>query len=486
MSNVLSTLVPEYRSPRHGDPRITGITMDSRSVQPGDLFVAVRGAQFDGHCFVDAAVAAGAAAVVAEADVGPIAVPVVRTADARSAAGRIAARFFGDPSSGMHCLGVTGTNGKTSVAFFVAALLNRLGFSAGYGGTLGWGLGDHLCPGALTTEDPITVQRRLAQLRDRGATWAALEVSSHALDQGRVDDVAFDFAVFTNLTRDHLDYHGTMDDYAAAKSKLFEYARLRGAVINVDDPFGASLADGVKGRYPILRYGHRRSADLRWTGLRYKKTGIKGTIHLAGGSPGAFAFDLPLFGDFAVANFAAAAGVLQLAGVASLDRVIAAAEELPAPPGRMQFVRRSHQPTVAIDYAHTPDALAKALAAARRHTRGRVICVFGCGGDRDRGKRALMAEAVEAGADEAWITNDNPRSEDPQRIAADVGAGFRGGIPTHVQTDRATAIAEAIGSARASDIVLVAGKGHETYQEIDGVRRPFSDVDAVEAALEGC
>jgi UDP-N-acetylmuramoyl-L-alanyl-D-glutamate--2,6-diaminopimelate ligase len=458
---------------------VSGVAIDSRQVRPGDLFVAMRGAQHDGHDYIAAAVGAGAVAVLAEAPVAQPGVTLLRSSDTRRAAAQIAARFFDHPSRALGCIGVTGTNGKTSVAQFTAALLSHSGHPAGYGGTLGWGFGSHRCGAELTTEDAVTVQRRLAALVAAGAQWVAMEVSSHALAQGRVDEVAYRIAVFTNLSRDHLDYHETVEAYAAAKRRLFEFTTLRAGVVNWDDPQGRAIYAQRRAGLELLRFGTQAGADVSWSELQFDDTGIAGVLH----SPwGRRPFRIALIGEFSLFNFAAAAAAACLAG-AKFDAVVDAGANLTAPHGRMQFVRRSGRPLVVIDYAHTPDALTKVLQSLRRHCAGRLICVFGCGGDRDRGKRPLMAQAVEADADAAWVTSDNPRSEDPAAIAAQIVAGFGRRIPVAVELDRATAIAEAIAAASVRDLVLVAGKGHEDYQDIAGERRPFRDIDVVQRVL---
>jgi UDP-N-acetylmuramoyl-L-alanyl-D-glutamate--2,6-diaminopimelate ligase len=458
---------------------VTDVTLDSRAVRHGSLFIACRGDARDGHAFVRSAVAAGAAAVVVERDVGEQPVPVVRLEDTRRAAGEIAARFHGHPSRRMRCIGVTGTNGKTSVTFHTAELLSRVGMPAGYGGTLGWGIGARRCRASLTTEDAATLQRRLADLSAHGARFAALEVSSHALEQGRADAVEFAVAVFTNLTRDHLDYHGTMEQYGAAKARLFALRSVRHAVINVDDAFGRGLAARLPARVACVRYGSAADADVRWLDVSYADDGMRGRLVTPWGEA---SLTLSLMGDFAFGNVAAAIAAACACG-ASFAAVCEAASGLRPAPGRMQLVRRDGMPTVIVDYAHTPDALINALAAVRRHARGRVLCVFGCGGDRDRGKRPLMAAAVEGAADAAIVTSDNPRGEDPGTIAAEVVAGFTGQVPVIVELDRERAIELAVTDARVGDVVLVAGKGHEDFQETAGVRRPFSDVAVAERVL---
>jgi UDP-N-acetylmuramoyl-L-alanyl-D-glutamate--2,6-diaminopimelate ligase len=458
---------------------VSGIATDSRKVAKGDLFVAIRGAAHDGHKFVADAIAHGAVAVLAEQPV-VASVATIYVPDTHRAAGRVAARFYDHPSRSLGCIGVTGTNGKTSVAHFTAAILSGTGQPAAYGGTLGWGYAGQHCAADLTTEDGATVQKRLGNLVARGASWVAMEVSSHALDQERVADVNYEIAVFTNLTRDHLDYHGTMERYALAKRRLFAWPNLRGGVVNWDDDQGRAIYAERHSALRLLRFGADPGADLCWSGLKFDDAGISGVLTTPWGRR---TFRLPLFGEFSVANFVAATSAACLAG-APLDGALEVGMHLTAPAGRMQFVRQPGKAPVVIDFAHTPDALIKVLTGLRRHCGGRLICVFGCGGDRDRGKRPLMAQAVEANADQVWITSDNPRSEAPELIAAEIRAGLRGLVPAEIELDRAVAIQRAIASAGPGDIVLVAGKGHEAYQEVAGRRIPFRDVDVVQRALQ--
>jgi UDP-N-acetylmuramoyl-L-alanyl-D-glutamate--2,6-diaminopimelate ligase len=460
------------------DVWINGVATDSRRVDKGDLFIAVRGAVHDGHAFVAAAIENGAVAVLAEQPVAG-SVATVYVPDTHRAAGRVAARFFDHPSRALGCIGVTGTNGKTSVAHFAAAILSGTGQPAGYGGTLGWGFAGRHCAADLTTEDGVTVQRRLGDLVSSGAKWVAMEISSHALDQERVADVEYDIAVFTNLTRDHLDYHGTMERYAQAKRRLFHWPSLRGGVVNWDDAQGRIIYGERHSALRLLRFGADPAADLCWSDLEFDGAGISGVLATPWGRR---TFRVPLFGEFSVANFVAATGAACLAGTA-LDGALEVGARLTAPPGRMQFVRQTGKPAVVIDFAHTPDALVKVLTGLRRHCVGELICVFGCGGDRDRGKRPLMAQAAEGGADRMWITTDNPRSEAPDLIAAEIYAGLRGRVPAEVELDRTVAIERAIAGATANDVVLVAGKGHEAYQEVAGRRIPFRDIDVVQRAL---
>jgi UDP-N-acetylmuramoyl-L-alanyl-D-glutamate--2,6-diaminopimelate ligase len=447
---------------------VTGITDDSRLVRPGDAFVAVAGAASDGHDHAEGAVAAGAAVVLAERPLPEVSAPVLVIDALKTRRSEIASRFFGNPSADMTCVGVTGTNGKTSIACFIAELVVGLGGTAAYMGTIGWGRPGSLSPSVLTTESAILIQERLAAFRDEGIGWAVLEVSSHALDQHRVDGIAFDYAVFSNLSRDHLDYHGDFEGYGRAKARLFRFPTLKAAIINVDDPFGRRLARKLDDAVEVIRYGET-DAEIRWSGLEFHPDGVRGRIHTPWGE-GALA--LPLYGSFSVANAAAALGVLCHSGF-ELAAVLDALEVLSPVPGRMEFF--PGRPTLLVDYAHTPDALAKMLAALEPHVPGRIICVCGCGGDRDRGKRPLMAEAACRHADVVWLTSDNPRSESPERIIDDMLPGVPEGADVHVEVDRLKAIRGAVAGARPADLVVIAGKGHEDYQEVHGERLPFDD-----------
>lgn len=468
----LNQLVDEAPDIEVGDLRI-----DSRAVQPGDAFVALGGDAFDGHDFAAQAEGRGAAAVLSERAVKGLSVANVVVPDLAQRCASLADTAYGQPSADLRCIGCTGTNGKTTISFQVASLLAKLGHTAGYLGTIGWGLADaELKPARLTTEDVFTTQRRLRTLVDAGAGWVALEASSHALDQGRLDHVRMAAAVFTNLTRDHLDYHGDMASYEAAKARLFQRDELELALACADDPAGARMLASAPAVCDRLSYGLASNADVR---VRRLPSGLASVA-----TPwGAGEFKLPGIGDFSAQNLAAVIALGLWQG-ADFDAVLAAAEGVAAAPGRAQQVGGGPgQPTVVIDYAHTPDALRKVLAACRSETSARVVCVFGCGGDRDKGKRPEMAEAAGELADEIWLTSDNPRGEDPLDIIADVQAGLPSSVPCMVDVDRARAIEGAVMCAGEADIVLVAGKGHEDYQEIGGDRRPFSDLAVVEALL---
>ena len=468
-----------------GALKVTGISDDSRAVCEGDLFVAVRGDASDGHDYVSKAVDSGAVAVLAERAVEAN-VPVVIAEDLKRQRSAIADRIYGEPSAALTCVGVTGTNGKTSIACFIAELAEKLGRPAGYMGTIGWGEPGALSPASLTTESAIMVQARLAGFRDRALDWAVLEVSSHALDQHRVDAVRFNYAVFSNLSRDHLDYHEDFESYGRAKARLFRFPDLAAAVINLDDDFGRRLAAEIDGAVQVLSYGESDSADVRWSDLDFHSAGVRGHLRTPWGAAD---FDLPLYGDFSVANAAAALCVLCDAGW-TLDEVTSALGGLTPVPGRMEFFAGA--PTLVVDYAHTPDALGKMLAALKPHLNSetadgeaRLICLCGCGGDRDRGKRPLMAAAACAEADEVWLTSDNPRSEDPAAIIDDMLAGVPDSARVEVCVDRREAIESAVRAAGPRDLVVIAGKGHEDYQEINGQKLPFDDRAIARALTEG-
>lgn len=470
--------------------RPLGVCADSREARAGDLFLAWPGARSDGRDHVADALARGVSAVLWESGDGhaptDCAVPAIGVEDLRAVAGHLAHELFGRPSQALWVAGVTGTNGKTTVSQWIAQALEALEVRCGVVGTLGTGFPGHLEPLANTTPDAIVLHRALAALRGAGARAVSMEVSSIGLDQARVAGVEFDVAVFTNLSRDHLEYHGTMDAYAQAKARLFDKPTLSCAVINVDDPFGAELAAklATRGARVICCTMHETTMpDLpRLIGkpLGVAPSGIRFTV-CEGREHAEVA--LATVGGFNVANALAVIGVLRARGVPLAEAAQATSGVVP-PPGRMQLFGGVGEPLVVVDYAHTPDALAKVLEAARdAATRrgGSLACVFGCGGERDPGKRALMGEAAAALADRVIVTSDNPRGEDPAAIAAMVLEGTGGGA--HCELDRTQAIRLALAQAHGDDVVVVAGKGHESWQEIAGVRHPYCDAAAVRAAL---
>ena len=472
---------------------IRDLALDSREVRPGGLFLAVRGRGGHGLAYVGEAVRRGAAAVLwdsAGVDRPPSLPPSLFAAPVEalsSHAGAIADRFFGRPSAGLDVHGITGTNGKTTCAYLLAQTLTGLGSRAGYLGTLGWGAIGTLQPQSHTTPDVVSVHRRLAAMRDAGIRDVAVEVSSHALDQGRVDGVRFASAAFTNLSRDHLDYHGTMQAYGDAKSKLFETDGLRRIVINAGDAFGRELLQRHEGRAPRTAVwvgaGAVAATSEQRLQARHVAAEPRGLRLDLDGTFGTATVRAPLIGRFNAENAVLVLGIVA-AGGAPLAEAAAVLATTEPPPGRMQVVAtdRADRPLAVIDYAHTPDALAKALGALREHCRGALWCVFGCGGDRDAGKRPLMGAVADRHADHLIVTDDNPRSEDPAAITAAILSG----ITAHrarVIPDRARAIGEALAAASAGDVVLIAGKGHEDYQIYGDRRREFSDLVEARRAL---
>ncbi len=467
---------------------LVGLTADSRAVKLGSIFVAYPGTRLDGRAYIAEAISRGAAAVIWERKGFTWderwEVPNLGVENLRGRISEIAGHVFGNPSDSLWMAGVTGTNGKTSVSQWIGAALDALGRRSAVIGTLGNGLVGERVEAKNTTPDPILLQRLLADYLRRGARAVAMEVSSHGLDQGRVAGIKYDIAVFTNLTRDHLDYHGTMESYAEAKFGLFSARGLKRAVINADDEVGASFARRLGG--DVMTFGTRAGARLRAEQIRLSDAGVRFRIESEWGRGEVSSAAL---GAFNVSNLLAAFGALLAAGIDFETARIAVCALQPVP-GRLERVGGGAQPLVVIDYAHTPDALDKALAALRvivstaprdkGVAAGRLICVFGCGGDRDPGKRALMGQVAARLADQVIVTSDNPRGEDPLAIIEQVLAGAPG---AQAIEDRQVAVFAAIHQARAGDVVLLAGKGHETYQEIAGVRLPFSDREVAQAAL---
>ncbi len=479
MPMPLNQLLPEAAS----SVLIRELTLDSRKVRPGDLFLAVPGAAQDGRLHIADAIARGAAAVAYEAEgaseMRDSAADLIAMKGLGGQLSAIAGRFYGEPSRGLRLVGVTGTNGKTSVSQLLAQALDLLGECCGIVGTLGSGFHNALVQGQHTTPDPIGVQAMLANLKQAGAKAVAMEVSSHGLDQGRVAALNFSVAVFTNLSRDHLDYHGSMQAYGAVKAQLFARPGLRCRVLNIDDSFGRELAakhsDSRLISYSLddaEAYLYCRSAEFDNDGVRADVVTPQGEGRLCSS----------LLGRFNLSNLLAVVGAL-LALDYPLDEILAVMPKLQGPLGRMQRLGGGAQPLVVVDYAHTPDALDKVLEALRQHADGQLVCLFGCGGERDRGKRALMAAVAEQRADRVLVTDDNPRSEAPEQIFADIRSGFTALDNVTLQHGRAAAIAQLIASAKVGDVLLLAGKGHEDYQEINGVRQPFSDLYEAEQAL---
>jgi UDP-N-acetylmuramoyl-L-alanyl-D-glutamate--2,6-diaminopimelate ligase len=463
---------------------VSGLVQDSREIQPGDAFVAIGGFGAHGLAFVDAAKARGAAAVLFEPPApAEVEVPgdAIAVPELRARLGEMAHRFHGRATESMTTVGVTGTNGKTSTVQLIAQAWTLRGIDAGTIGTLGAGRFGQVEPTGFTTPLVLKLHALIGAMHADGVNALAMEVSSHALDQGRVDGVRFDVAVFTNLTRDHLDYHGTMAAYGAAKARLFGWPGLSAAVVNLDDDYGRQLFAALPGVVRPVGVTSRDAvgANLRARNVRLDARGI--------------AFDLatddaqapvrsPLLGRFNVDNLMAVAGVLHALGAEIAD-IADTLSRLQPIHGRMNRLGGDGQPLVVVDYAHTPDALEQALTTLRSHTKGRLFCVFGCGGERDTGKRPEMGAIAAKLADVAIVTDDNPRGEDGDAIVADIVAGFAQPDSARVMRDRAAAIRDAIAAASGDDVVLIAGKGHEPYQEIAGVKHPFDDTAVARAAL---
>lgn len=465
------------------DITITGIELDSRRVERGQAFLAVAGQSTHGIRHALQAQERGASIVIhdGQAEMPALQVPSVTVPHLGQHLSGIAARFYHSPSDHLTIAGVTGTNGKTSTAHFIAQAWQATSSDAGIIGTVGFGPVGRLKPANMTTPDPVSLQAMLSGCLDQGVDKLAMEVSSHALAQGRCDDVTFDAAVFTNLSRDHLDYHGTMEAYADAKRRLFIDYHPRFAVINLDDAFGKTLAQEISNGTQVFTYGTNGSSELRGSVLQMDSTGMK--IRLL--SPwGDGELRTGLLGAFNISNLLAAAGTLALLGM-PWSQVIHQLEMMRPVPGRMQCIGGdATQPVVVVDYAHTPDALQQALTALRSHLHGRLVCVFGCGGDRDSGKRPMMAQVAESLSDRILMTTDNPRGEDPAAIISDMQAGLKNPARAQIVIDRASAIRQAVRESSSGDIVLIAGKGHESWQEAGGQKIPFSDEATVHAALE--
>jgi len=462
---------------------VRGIQIDSRKVSPGDLFLALPGERHDGRQFIEQAVASGAVAVVAEPPVGgyvdDIPVPLIEQAELQQEIGVIAARFYDEPSRALHMIGVTGTNGKTTTSWLTAQLARLMGKSCGVIGTLGATLGEDISEATNTTPDAVSLQRKLADWRDMEVFSACMEVSSHALSQGRVNGVQFESAVFTNLSRDHLDYHGSMAAYGRAKMQLFAAEDLRHAIVNLDDSFAPQLLSMIERDVHVLTYSAsgNQQADVVVGETQFHPGGVRAQLHSPWGS-GEIASALP--GDFNLANQAAAISAVALM-TDDFDALLSAVGELRAVPGRMQSITNDLGLQLIVDYAHTPDALEQVLQALRPHVTGSLITVFGCGGDRDSGKRPVMGRIASEQSDVCIVTSDNPRSEDPLAIMRDIESGCTGRYT--LVSDRAEAIAMALNLAVAGDCVVIAGKGHEDYQIIEGERLHFSDEEQVFKAI---
>ncbi|SRR5579883_333594 len=480
MTKLSQLIYHLYDTPLYADPEISGLSLDSRQVKPGDLFFACKGTQLDGRQFINDAIKNGAHAVLADVDTQSThvqtehQVPILPVDHLAERIGDIAEKFYGNPAKKLKIIGVTGTNGKTSCTYFLGQALAQCNIPCGIIGTLGNGIYGEIKPGNLTTPDPIVLHGLFNEFVKKKIKMVAMEVSSHSLDQGRTNGIEFDIGIFTNLTRDHLDYHGTMEAYAAAKRKLFDPAVSKNAVINIDDEYGRELVKTLN-RKNIFTYSISQHCDVYAEQIQVSLAGIHAHVVTPWGRGD---LHVPLIGKFNLSNVLAVLTTLCLSDI-SFTHALTALTHLMPVPGRLQTFGGNTKPLVAVDYAHSPDSLEKVLIALRQHCKGKLFCVFGCGGDRDRGKRPLMAKIAEQYADRIWVTNDNPRTEDPDKIVADIMVGFKDPKKVTVQTDRSRAIQDSIHHAKGGDCVLIAGKGAETYQIIGDKKIPFSDVEEV-------
>ena len=467
------------------DRDVAGLAYDSRRVQRDTLFVALRGEKTDGHQFVDQAVERGATVIVYDREAKTPHATLVRVENARHAMADLAAAFYNRPVRRLKMAGVTGTNGKTTTTFLLKHICEKTGMRCGLIGTVRYEIGERILPAVRTTPESLELQELLAQMVNSGCKAAAMEVSSHAIAQERTRGLEFDVAVFTNLTQDHLDFHGTMEAYFESKLKLFtglasqEHKKKAAAVVNLDDRYGEKIIERLGNEVPVVTYGLGARADFRASNYRPEFTGTSYQLDAHGKS---YLVRVPLIGRFNVANSLAALAAANSLGIPLRDAILSLGKA-PQVPGRLEAVPAKRQFQVFVDYAHTPDALLNVLKTVRELSPRKVICVFGCGGDRDRAKRPLMAHAADQNADFSIITSDNPRKEDPEAIIAEVEKGFRSERYEKI-TDRAQAIARAISLAQPRDIVVIAGKGHETYQEFADHTIPFDDIAVARRALE--
>jgi UDP-N-acetylmuramoyl-L-alanyl-D-glutamate--2,6-diaminopimelate ligase len=483
---TLLAALPDKRVIGATPARVSGLADDSRRVQPGDCFVAIPGFKVDARQFVTEAVARGATLVVTEGDAVDERVAQVLVPSARAALARLADAFYGHPSRHLTVVGITGTNGKTTTSYLVEALLQSRGLRTGVIGTIQYVIGPERRPASQTTPDALALQSLLAQMLAQGVRGVAMEVSSHALALARVDEMTFDVAVFTNLTQDHLDFHGTFDEYRRAKRRLFELLAAspkpgRTAVVNGDDPSGAEMVRGLA--VPVLTFGLSEGLSVR--AVEHAST-IDGIALVAETPRGQVTVRSPLIGEHNVMNLL---GAIATGLALGLDppAVGQALSRVGTVPGRFEQVRAGQPFLVVVDYAHTPDALERVLATARKLTTGRLVAVFGCGGDRDRTKRPIMGEIAARLADRVWVTSDNPRSERPQAIIDEILTGVQrvAGATGRASAvpDRRQAIGAALAWATAGDTVVIAGKGHETYQIIGADVLPFDDREVARQAL---
>ena len=479
---------------KFNDINITGLSLDSRDIKKNYLFFAIKGATVNGIEFINSAIKQGAAAVLWEADANvdvikinwrksssDIDIPIIAIENLSQLTGEIADCFFESPSKDIPVCGITGTNGKTSCADFIAQMMS-IDAPCGLIGTLGRGLYPELKETGFTTPDVITCHQWLADIKSMKAKFAVMEVSSHALIQGRINGIRFNSAVFTNLSRDHLDFHGDMESYADAKLKLFRTADLKNAIINVDDEAGRNIVENLDKNVCCIRYGLDKSfsPDIYGFDVVLDQNGLSMKVSTPWGEG---QLNSPVIGDFNASNLLAVLSVMLLQGI-KFNEALKRLKAVKSVAGRMQRFGTENTPLVIVDFAHTPDALEQALTSLRQHTKNNLWCVFGCGGDRDKGKRPLMGAIAENKADYIILTNDNPRSEAASEIINDIKSEIKTVAKVTIEQDRHTAIHIAISQAQAGDVVLIAGKGHENYQLIGETKYPFNDAEEVKQQLE--
>ncbi len=485
--SLTELLEPWVTVPAVNECMVSGIQLDSRQLRKGDLFIALQGATVNGLDYLQHIIASEAVAVLVSADsarpdgaeratLESASIAVISIGELPQRAGEIVSRFYGDPSRLLKVIGVTGTDGKTSVCHLVGQALNENRDNCGVIGTLGWGFTGQLVESGLTTPDAVTLQSALAGFSRAGAGYSAMEVSSHALAQNRVNGILFDVAVLTNLGRDHLDYHGDVSSYRAAKEMLFYQPQLRAAVVNADDEFGINLM-GRLTDLELTTYGEGEGGErhVRYSGVTHSPDGLRFKLEYRGQS---YTVKSGLLGSFNVANLTATFAVLVVVGL-SPDLAVKSLSNLKPVPGRMETIPLKNGATVIVDYAHNPHALESVLQSVSTHVEGRLIVVFGCGGERDQGKRPLMARIAERYAQRCIVTDDNPRGEDGDAIVSQILAGFENPDQVWVERDRHAAIQAAISDVAAGDLIVVAGKGHEDYQLVGDKRLAFSDRAAV-------
>lgn len=489
---LLSTLLQnDHPIPTAVDLEIDGLASDSRLVKNNDVFFALAGNLFDGRHYINDAIGKGAKAIIIDAEGTNIqwqdGVPIIPVKNLAHKIATFAARFYHHPAQKLRMMGVTGTNGKTSCTHFIAQLLQANHVSCGLIGTLGCGFYGNLKESSFTTPDPITLQATLQQFATQGAKAVAMEVSSHSIEQGRINAIDFDIGIFTNLTQDHLDYHGDMQTYAAVKRRFIAELPTKQVVINAEDDYGLQWIKELHATKTIFAYSKKPIASfpshipaIFCERTHYYAEGIQAYVHTPWG---AGELRLSLMGPFNLSNSLAALAALCVYGI-PFETVLHELANLRTVPGRMQMFKDEGKPTVVVDYSHTPDALKNALLALRAHTQDKLICVFGCGGDRDRGKRPLMAKIAEQLADQIIVTNDNPRHENPEAIAQEIMQGFVHPEKVLLELDRSKAIENSIQWAKSADCILVAGKGAERYQQLGDQKLLFDDRDEVDKYLK--